>query len=195
MLEFHPLSADRWDDLVRLFEHHGSPGYCWCTFWRLPASEYSRSSSTGRRQFMQERVASGTPTGILAYRDGVPIGWCSVAPRPSYGRLQRSEQFPSLDERDTWSVVCIYLDRAARGQKFSLDLLRAAVDYAASQGAEVVEGYPVEPKVDAQGKLSYEVSYRFMGFVSTFEKAGFKDMTPHDSQRRIMRFEVSTSYR
>jgi GNAT superfamily N-acetyltransferase len=191
MLEYHPLSVDRWDDLVQLFEHHGSPGYCWCTFWRLPASEYSQSNSAARRQVLQGLVASGTPTGILAYRDGVPLGWCSVAPRPSYRRLSKTSMIPQIDERDTWSVVCIYLDRAARGQKLSLGLLRAAVDYAASQGAEVVEGYPVEPKLDAQGQLSYEVSYRFMGFVSTFEKAGFKEVTPPDSQRRILRLDLS----
>lgn len=191
MLEFHPLNEARWDDLVRLFEHHGSPGYCWCTFWRLPASEYDQSSRARRKQALRGLVTSGMPTGILAYRDAVPVGWCSVAPRPSYQRLARSRTIPQLDKRTTWSVVCIYLDRAARGQKLSLKLLKAAVDYAASQGAEVVEGYPVEPQKDAQGTPNHEVSYRFMGFVSTFEKAGFIDVTPTGSQRRIMRYEIS----
>jgi GNAT superfamily N-acetyltransferase len=191
MLEFHPLTNERWDDLVRLFEHHGSPGYCWCTYWRLSSSKYSQSSSSGRREVLKGLVASGKPTGILAYRHSLPVGWCSIAPRQSYERLERSMTSAHIDERITWSVVCIYLDRTLRGKNLSLKLLRAAVDYAACQGAQVVEGYPVEPEVDMQGNLNYAVSYRFMGFKSTFEKAGFKDATPPGSQRRILRYDIT----
>ena len=34
-LEVHPLTADRWDDLVTLFDRPGDPTGCWCMFYRV----------------------------------------------------------------------------------------------------------------------------------------------------------------
>jgi hypothetical protein len=79
-------------------------------------------------------------------------------------------------------VVCFYLD-------LSVAFLRAAVDYACAQGAVVVEGYPVDPVVDEAGNWSPPKNYRFMGYTSTFLKAGFQDVTPEGNPRRIMRKE------
>ena len=87
-------------------------------------------------------------------------------------------------------MVCFYLDRGARGQDLSVAFLRAAVDYARSQGAVVVEGYPVDPVVDAAGNWAPPKSYRFMSYTSTFNKAGFQDVTPEGSSRRVMRYEL-----
>jgi hypothetical protein len=48
-------------------------------------------------------------------------------------------------------------------------LLKAAVEYARSQEAAVVEAYPVEPG----SRL-----YTYMGSPWTFRRAGFHDVTP-----------------
>ena len=45
-------------------------------------------------------------------------------------------------------------------------LLTAACDYAASEGAEVIEAYPVDPD---------SPSYGFIGFRPTFLAAGFEE--------------------
>ena len=76
-MEFYALTPERWEDLVSLFQGHGAPGYCWCTYWRIPSSEYSRLDSPGRKQILKDRVDSGEPVGILAYLEGKPVGWCS----------------------------------------------------------------------------------------------------------------------
>jgi GNAT superfamily N-acetyltransferase len=190
-LEFHPLTADRWGDLVVLFEHHGNPGYCWCMIWRLPSGAYRQLDSGQRRQALQTLVDSGTPTGILAYLDGEPVGWCSVAPRETYQRLERSKTLKRIDDLPTWSVVCFYLNRKVRHQELPVKLLSAAVDYAVSKGAEVVEGYPVDRHKDEQGNWQPIVSYRFMGSVSTYEKAGFKQAASASQGRLIMRYLAS----
>jgi hypothetical protein len=45
-LEIQPVTADRWPDLVDLFERPGPRGSwprtsaCYCMFWRLPPAEY-----------------------------------------------------------------------------------------------------------------------------------------------------------
>jgi hypothetical protein len=35
-IEIHPVAADRWPDLLRLFGDAGGHDGCWCIFWRLP---------------------------------------------------------------------------------------------------------------------------------------------------------------
>ena len=64
-------------------------------------------------------------------------------------------------------------------------LLAAAVDYAASQGAKIVEGYPIEPKKD-----EVPVFYAYTGFISTFRKAGFEEALRRSESRPIMRIFV-----
>ncbi len=44
-----------------------------------------------------------------------------------------------------------------------------------------LEAYPVEKK---------SPSYRFMGFISTFEKAGFEFVKKAGTRRNVMRYEL-----
>jgi GNAT superfamily N-acetyltransferase len=190
LLECHPLTVERWDDLSSLFEHHGNPGYCWCTFWRLPGHEYQRLDSSGRKKAFETLVNAGVPTGVLGYLDGKPVGWCSIAPRETYLRLERSTALKRIDDVPVWSVVCFFVNRKTRGLGLSLKLLQAGVTYAISQGARVIEGYPIEPRIDEAGNLHPPTSYRFMGSVLTFEKAGFREAAVTEGGRKIMRLVV-----
>lgn len=187
MLEFHPVTPELWDDLAQLFRSHGNPNYCWCQLWRLPSAAYSSMRSGERRACLQDSVAAETPVGILAYLKDKPVGWCSVAPRETYTRIVNSRKFPKLDDKKTWAIVCLFLAPEIRGQKLSAKFLRAAVEYAKSQGAEVVEGFPVESRIDEDGNWQPAKIYTYMGYTSTYLKAGFKDVTPAGSPRRIMR--------
>jgi GNAT superfamily N-acetyltransferase len=47
---------------------------------------------------------------------------------------------PRLDDAPVWSVVCFFVDRRVRRQGITLGLLQAAVEYARSHGAAVIEG-------------------------------------------------------
>ena len=162
-IEFQPLTLETWPDLVKLFEGHGNPGYCWCTYWRLSSTQYSQSSSLERKKALNQIVAEGTPTGLLGYRDGEVIGWCSIAPRASHARLNRSRSIPQLEGGNVWSIVCFYLDRRVQNQGLSYKFLRAAVEHAAGQGADAVEGYPVEPEYDENGNWNPATSYALWG--------------------------------
>lgn len=182
ILEFHPPTAERWRDLVTLFDHHGNPGYCWCMTWRSTSTAYRQLASAGRRHALESLVKTGTPTGILGYLNGQPVGWCSIAPRETYLRLERSTTLKRIDDLPTWSVVCFFVSRKARGQGLALKLLQAAVAYAVAQGAKVIEGYPVDSNK----------SYRFMGSPAIFKAAGFQDAAVVENGRRIVRFVVDT---
>ena len=175
--EFHPLTPDRWPDLVSLFEYRGNPGYCWCMTWRATSARYKQLDAAGRKRALRSLVEAHVPTGILAYRDDEPSGWCSIAPRETYARLEKSNRLKRIDDQPVWSVVCFFVRRDLRGQGLALQLLRAAVVYAAAQGARIVEGYPVEP-----GQ-----SYQFMGSPAIFKAAGFREVARSENDRSIVR--------
>jgi GNAT superfamily N-acetyltransferase len=158
--------------------------------WRISNTEFRSLRSGGRKHALRERVFARTPVGLLAYEGENPVGWCSIAPRETYGRLERSRTIPRIDGQVTWSVVCLYLDRSVRGRGLSSQLLLEGASYAAVQGAQIIEGYPVEPEVDEQGIWAPARSYRFMGYVSSFVKAGFVDRTPPGASRRVYRYIV-----
>ena len=86
------------------------------------------------------------------------------------------------------SVVCgVFL----RGETFpstwlTTKLLDAAAKYARQQGARIVEGYPVEPKVDSR---TADV-FVWTGLASAFRKAGFEEAARRSPTRPIMRREV-----
>ncbi len=176
-LEFHPLTAERWPDLVKLFERHGNPGYCWCMTWRATSTEYKQLGSAGRQRALKSQVKAGTPVGILAYLAGEPVGWCSIAPRETYARLENSKTLKRIDDQPVWAVVCFFVSRKMRGQRLSFQLLQEAVKYAISQGAQIVEGYPVQP-----GQ-----SYQFMGSPSIFKAVGFREVMRTENDRPIVR--------
>ena len=180
-LQFHPVTRERLADLARFSEQQGKFRYCSCMRWRMRSTEFQRSTREGRVAALEGLVRQGAPVGILAYSDGDPVGWCSIAPRQTYRALERYRALPRLDDAQVWSVVCFFVERHVRRQGITLGLLRAAVDYARSHGAKVIEGYPVEPGPRL---------YAYMGSPSTFRRAGFRDVTPAGQDRLVMRYFV-----
>ena len=145
-LEVHPVTAERWPDLVELFEqrgprggHRNVPAYgCWCMYRRDRALKHG----TPKKRAMGMLVRAGREPGLLAYRDGQPVGWVSVAPREDFGALLRSPQYrPSDEDEGVWSIVCFTIDKPVRREGLAGALLEAAVAHACRRGASAVEGY------------------------------------------------------
>ena len=77
-----PLTPSRWTDLEIVFgDGRGVCGRCWCMYWRMPRRDFEASIGAGTRQLFRARVEAGPPPGLLAYRDGAPVGWVQVGPR------------------------------------------------------------------------------------------------------------------
>jgi GNAT superfamily N-acetyltransferase len=181
-LVFHGVDEARWADLARFFEHHGTPGYCWCMRWRARSADYLPLKTVGRRYALHALVRAGTPVGVLGYLDGEPVAWCSVAARETYAALERSRVLRRIDEAPVWSVVCFFLAPHIRRQGYMVQVLRAAVEHARSRGARIVEGYPVDPAQRSSG------SYGWMGSPATFLRAGFEIVAEPDRGRYVARF-------
>lgn len=180
--KFAPASAGRWDDVAELFGPRGACAGCWCMWPRLEAADFARGKGDGNRRALRLLVARGEEPGILATIGGRVVGWCAVAPRAQYRRLERSRVLKPVDDEPVWSVPCFFVAREFRRQGLSVELLRAAVEFAAARGARVVEGYPV----DAGGKKAADV-FVWTGLVSTFERAGFVEVARRSPTRPIMR--------
>jgi len=151
-------------------------------WWRLTRSEFERQQGEDNRQAMKAIVESGEVPGILAYAEGKPVGWCSVAPREVFGALQRSRILKRVDDQLVWSVVCFFIAKGYRRKGLTVALLEAAADYAAARGAKIVEGYPVEPK-----KADAPAAFMYTGIASAFRKARFVEVARRSETRPIMR--------
>jgi GNAT superfamily N-acetyltransferase len=185
MTAFHPLTPERWTDFEKLFGPRGACAGCWCMYWRLTRSQHDKQQGELNRLAIKALVDLGNIPGILAYIDNEPVGWCSIAPREEFATLARSRILKPVDDQPVWSVVCFFVARKHRRQGLTIQLLNAAVEYAASNGAKVIEGYPVEPK---EGKAP-DV-FVFTGLSSAFQQAGFKEVLRRSETRPIMRYYV-----
>jgi GNAT superfamily N-acetyltransferase len=174
-IRVEPVTRQNWEMFVRLFDAKGSPHFCWCTSYRVRSGQ--ELSDAQKKASMRRLVDAGTPVGVLAFREDEPIGWCSVAPRQTYVRLERSRTMPRVTSSatQTWTVLCFFVARPYRNQHVTRSLLDGAVDYARQQGAEVVEGYPF----DTAG-----ITSTHRGHSRTFEAAGFQP----DGNRWARRF-------
>ena len=183
MLAVHPLTPDRWDDFVELFEprgprvgHRNVPAYgCWCMYWRDRSLEHGEP----KKRAMDGIVRTGGEPGLLAYEEQSPVGWISIAPRETHDPLLRSPQYrPREDQEGVWSIVCFVVDKDARGQGVHEALLAAAVEHAFARGARAVEAYPhLEKRGD------------YMGHVSLFRAHGF-EVARTASKRAVVRKEI-----
>ncbi len=171
-----PVDKTTWSDFERLFKSKGAPSYCWCMAWRMTKEELKNNTSPSRKKFIKKRVQTETPIGLLAYVEDVAIAWCSVAPRETYQRLGGKEDLDKV-----WSIACFFIKREFRNQGLVDQLIENAKKYAKKNGAKYVEAYPVEPD---------SPSYRFMGFVSTFEKAVFNFVKKAGTRRHVMTCKI-----
>jgi len=108
-LEFHPVTPDRWKDLEALFGKRGACGGCWCMWWRMKRSEFEKKKGEGNKRALKKIIDSGEIPSLLAYANGRPIGWCSIAPRETYPVLERSRTLKRVDDQPVWSVVCFFV--------------------------------------------------------------------------------------
>jgi GNAT superfamily N-acetyltransferase len=184
-LEFYPVTPKRWKDLDTLFGERGACGGCWCMWWRLSRSQFNKEKGIRNKKALKKIVDSGEIPGILAYADGEPIGWCSVAPRETFPVLERSRILKRIDEKPVWSVVCFFVAKQFRQKGVTIELLKAAIEYAKKHRARIVEGYPIEPK-----KTKMPDVFANTGLASAFRKAGFVEVLRRSETRPIMRYFI-----
>jgi ribosomal protein S18 acetylase RimI-like enzyme len=174
VLDIRPLTPERLPDLAELFGQGGDPKWCWCAWYRVRSTDFSKGSTAGHRAVLEAAVdhdaQDGRAPGLIAYRDDAPVGWVSVGQRIDYERLTHSRILAPVDDQPVWSIVCFVVGRRSRGQGVARALLDTAIEYAREHDATMLEAYPVEvpdgERIDA--------AQVYKGTLSMFERAGFQ---------------------
>ncbi len=183
-IEILPLTPARWLAFEKLFLSNATCTGCWCMWWRIRNKEFNTLGKDGLKEAMRTLVHRGVETGLIAYVDGTPAGWVTVAPRKDYIRFETSRYFYPVDDQPVWSIPCFFVHHDFRHQGLMGQLITAAVDYTKTHGAKIVEAYPY----DLDKKTGPADIYT--GVVSSFESAGFVEVARRKPTRPIMRKEI-----
>lgn len=188
--ETYPLTPDRFDDFADVLNTNRRDTHCWCLSHRLRAPEIEELGG-GRRELAMRRLTEReNPPGVVTYRDGIPVGWCSIGPRAEIPLLRASKLMRPVDDVPVWSIICVVVRPGHRRQGVTGRMLEGAVAYAASRGAPAVEAYPVDP----EGRM--DLTMAFVGTRSMFEAAGFRVIGTTDAKasrlpRLVMRRDLT----
>lgn len=184
--ETHPVTPDRFEDFADVVNPNRRETHCWCLSHRLSPKEIEALGGDSREQAMRA-VCADHPPGVVTYRDGVAVAWCSISPRARVPKLVRSRVIRPVDDAEPWCIICVVVRAGHRRQGVTRPLLEGAVQWAASQGAVAVESYPV----DAGGER-IDTTMAFVGSRAMFEAVGFTvigttDATGSGFPRVVMR--------
>jgi GNAT superfamily N-acetyltransferase len=182
--EIVPLTPERWADFEVLFNSNATCRGCWCMWWRITNKDFTTLGKEGLKEAMRTLVHRGVETGLIAYVDGVPAGWVTVASRADYVRLSTSRLLAPVDDQPVWAIPCFFVHHNFRHQGFMSQLINTAVEYARVHGAEIVEAYPYDVDKKAGPADIYT------GVSSIFKSAGFEEVARRKPTRPIMRKEV-----
>jgi GNAT superfamily N-acetyltransferase len=187
-MEIRPVTRDRFDDLADLFGTASVTRNCWCMYFLVSGRERRESWGPGSRARF-EAFADGRdpPAGLLAYRDGEPVGWCAMGPRSRYAGALRSrvlrERDPGEDDQ-VWLLPCFFVRREARRTGLTRGLLTAAVEYARRHGATAVEGFPLSAGTRRAPADAY------LGAEPVFAACGFTPVARPTEGRVVMRRDL-----
>jgi GNAT superfamily N-acetyltransferase len=195
-----PANEASWDDLQAVFGTRGPAARCQCQRYKLRPREAFRNfpveerAARLRAQTDCGHADAETTSGLVAYLDGEPVGWCAVEPRPHFTGLVRNNRVPwegrDEDKADdsVWAVTCLFTRAGFRRRGVSRALARAAVDFARGRGARAIEGYAMTTKDALLEELH-------CGTEATFATAGFAEVTRPTKRRIVMRidFEKGTA--
>lgn len=180
-------------ELLTVFGRRGPAAGCYCQRYKLhPGEAFSKFPPQERAERLRQQTRCGEPSagetsGLVAFLDGEPVGWCAVEPRPAYFGLLRVYRVPwegrdedRSDER-VWAVTCVLVRAGFRQRGVAHALARAAVAHARARGARALEGYPMRTEA---GEISWDEIH--VGAESIFAAAGMHEASRPGKRRVVM---------
>lgn len=150
--------------------------------WRRPDGGFL--DRRDNRERFADRGAQGRPPGLIGYLDGTPVGWVSVGPRDEFPTIERSRLLKPVHDAESWSINCFVVRVGYRRRGIATALLSTAMGFARDEGANLVEGYPVD------GERASSVDY-FTGTLGMFQEEGFVEILRRNPTRPIVRLELA----
>ena len=192
-----PANEASCDDIQAVFGTRGGAASCQCQRFKLqPKESFASTPVEERAHRLREQTGCGHPesnatSGLIAYTDGEPVGWCAVERRPAFHGLVRSGRVPwegrdeDRDDESIWAVTCVFVRAGFRGRGVAYALARAAVETARERGARAVEAYPM---LTTPGqKITLDEIH--VGTTSMFAAAGLAEVNRPTLRRVVMRFD------
>lgn len=183
-----PVTPENLDDLSELFGTNKTTDGCFCTWFLMPVKQsHAGWGAVNQAWFREYACEAAPPAGLLAYRDGEVVGWCAMGPRSRYARMLRStlKESDRAEDDSVWLVPCFFVRRTARKAGVTRELLNAAAEHAAAQGAIAIEGFPLA----GEGRRSTGEAY--VGVEPLFASCGFTVVARPSAARVIMRRELA----
>jgi len=189
-----PANEASYDDLQTVFGTRGQASRCQCQRYKLARLEcFDTYPVEVRADRLRQQTECGyqdadSTSGLVAYLDGEPVGWCAVEPRTAFTSLVRNSRAAWADREEdktddsVWAVTCLFARAGFRKRGVSRALARAAVDFARARGARAIEGYPITTK----NVISEELH---VGTVGVFADAGLTEVSRPTQRRAVMRLD------
>ena len=181
-----------WEDIEKVFgapDPHG----CQCQRLKLGRFEWMPEPQEVRAAHLREQTSAPETSGLIAYLEQEPVGWCAVEPRTAYPLLLTNRspvpwqgRTEDRDDNTVWALTCFVVRPGFRRQGVSAALVVAAVEHARSRGARALEGYPM---ITHPGK---EITWGelYVGSRSIFVEAGFSEVSQPTLRRVVMRIDL-----
>lgn len=194
-LSIVPANEASWDDLRAIFGVRGYAAYCQCQRFKIGPHGWTDAPIEVRMERLREQTHCGDPrarttSGIVAYLDGEPVGWCAVERRTAYPRLPPARvawkaRGEDKDDESVWAVTCFATRAGFRRRGISRALARATIDFARARGARSLEAYPM---ITEPGQ---EITWGevHVGARTIFAEAGFIEVSHPTLRRVVMRID------
>ncbi|MBS2537704.1 GNAT family N-acetyltransferase [Catenulispora sp. NF23] len=191
-----PANEASWSDLQAILKSANCHGCrCYCQRFKSPGSDWRTVSDEERAFRLQAQTSCGDPkarttSGLVAYRDGEPVGWVSVEPRTGFGALRRSRvpwqgRDEDKDDSGVWAVTCFHTRPGHRKQGVAGELAKATVPFARERGAKALEAYPMV--VEPGDSVPWGETH--VGTKTMFEDCGFVEVSRPTLRRVVMRID------
>jgi GNAT superfamily N-acetyltransferase/uncharacterized protein YndB with AHSA1/START domain len=174
-IEVHDVTAARVADYQRFFDNDAFRDYpawqfCYCAepIFSADAESWSGRTQEDNRRDISRMLGSGETTGLLAYADGKPVGWCHYGRTTRLAGVMKHYELEPAGQERVGSIACFVITAPYRGHGVAKALLEAACDRLAASGLDWVEAYPRKDQDSPQGN--------FRGPLAMYLAAGFK---PH----------------
>ncbi len=188
-LTVRELSKETWSDFEAVLGANGGARGCWCMHWRLSIAEWMEGKGEGNKKAMKRLAQREPAPGVVVYDNDAPVAWCSLGPRSSFPRLERSPLLANIDDEPVCAIACVFVQKKHRGSGLLPAILEAVCAYAAAAGYTSAEGYPVEPR---DGKRA-GADTAMTGIASAFLDAGFSEVARPRGDRPIMRRKLGAA--
>ncbi|UYN90725.1 MAG: GNAT family N-acetyltransferase [Anaerolineales bacterium] len=191
-----PANRASWDDLMAVLgpaRCHGK--FCFCQRFKVRDRGWFTVDEEQLARNLRTQTNCGKPSarqtsGLVAYLDGEPVGWCAVAPRLDHPNLVLNRMLSTGRDEDladpgVWAATCFIIRKGYRGRGFTYELARAAVEFARRRGATALEGYSMithPGQTITWGELH-------VGSYNIFVAAGFKPASQPSKRRVVMRID------